>query len=132
MKILIAEDDLTSRLLLQALIKKYGDVDVAVNGREAVEAFRIAQEAGDPYDLVCMDIMMPELDGQQALDQIRKMEEAQDITSFDGAKILMTTAQSDLKNVMKAFRNLCDGYLTKPVDAKTLYAELIKLGLAEA
>ena len=63
MKILIAEDDFTSRLLLLTLLKNYGPLDIAVNGKEAVEAARVALEAGKPYDLICLDIMMPEMDG---------------------------------------------------------------------
>jgi len=72
MKTLIAEDDFTGRLLLQEILKRYGALHIAVNGKEAVEAVRTAMDAGEPYDLVCLDIMMPEMDGYQALAEISR------------------------------------------------------------
>ena len=80
MKTLIVEDDFTSRLFLQTFLSRYGECHIAVNGREAVEAFRMAADNGSPYDLICMDIMMPEMDGQEAVKQIRALEEAQALT----------------------------------------------------
>jgi two-component system, chemotaxis family, chemotaxis protein CheY len=129
MKTLIVEDDFTSRLLLQELLKIYGPSHIAVNGKEAVDAVHLALEMGEPYDLICLDVMMPELDGQEALRQIREQEEARGILSSKGAKIVMTTALGDPKNVMKAYRNLCDAYLTKPIQKVKLLEELRKLGL---
>ena len=129
MKTLIVEDDFTSRLLLRELLKKYGRTDVAVNGREAIETAREALEAGEPYDLICLDIMMPEMDGQKALRQIREQEESRGIISSNGAKIVMTTALDDMKNVFAAYMGLCDAYLTKPIQKAKLIDELIKLKL---
>ena len=129
MKTLIVEDDFTSRLLLQELLKSYGPSHIAVNGREAVEAVRVALAADDPYDLICLDIMMPEMDGQEALRQIRGEEESMGIVSSDGAKIVMTTALGDMKNITAAYLSLCDAYLTKPIEKAKLLEELGKLGL---
>jgi CheY-like chemotaxis protein len=124
MKILIAEDDFTSRLLLQEMLKSYGPPHTVVNGKEAVEAVRAALEKSEPYDLICLDIMMPEMDGQEALKQIRDHEQAMGILSSDGAKIVMTTALGDMKNVGDAFHSLCDGYLTKPIQKDKLVETL--------
>lgn len=129
MKTLIVEDDFTSRLLLQEFLKSYGPSHIAVNGKEAVEAMRIALEANEPYDLICMDIMMPEMDGQEALREIRNIEEARGIFSSDGAKIMMTTALGDMRNVIAAYKSLCDAYLTKPIDKAKLLKELRKMKL---
>ena len=129
MKTLIVEDDFTSRLLLQELLKSYGPLHVAVNGKEAVEAAIAAREAGEPYDLICLDIMMPEMDGQEALRRIREQEEARNTLSSNGAKIVMTTALDDIKNVSAAYQSLCDGYLTKPIQKAKLLEELRKLEL---
>ena len=76
MKTLIVEDDFTSRLFLQTFLSRYGDCHMAVNGKEAVEAFQMATDNGSPYHLICMDIMMPEMDGQEAVRQVRALEEA--------------------------------------------------------
>ena len=67
MKTLIVEDDFTSRAVLQTFLSRYGECHIAVNGWEAVEAFRIALESGPRYDLICMDIMMPGMDGREAV-----------------------------------------------------------------
>ncbi len=129
MKTLIVEDDFASRLILQELLKGFGSIHIAVNGKEAVEAVRVALEDEQPYDLICLDIMMPEMDGQEALHQIRRQEEAMGILSDRGSKIVMTTALDDARNVMKAFNSLCDGYLTKPIKKATLVDKLKEIGL---
>ena len=129
MKTLIVEDDFTSRLLLQELLKSYGLPHVAVNGKEAVEAMRTALEADEPYDLICLDIMMPEMDGHAALKEMRALEEAKGIFSTDGAKVIMTTALDDLSNTISAYYSLCDAYLVKPIHKAKLLEELRKLGL---
>ena len=129
MKTLIVEDDFTSRLLMQEFLKSYGQSHVAVNGREAVEAVSLALDAGEPYDLICLDIMMPEMDGQEAVRLIRAQEELRGILSPDGAKVVMTTALDDMKNVFTAYNSLCDAYLTKPLHKEDLLSELRKLKL---
>ncbi len=129
MKTLIVDDDFTNRLLLQEILKKYGPVHIAVNGKEAVEAISKAMETDEYYDLVCLDIMMPEMDGQEALRKIRGLETTKGIISTDGVKIIMTTALGDVKNPVNSFESLCDGYIVKPIDKAKLIKELHKLSL---
>lgn len=129
MKTLIVEDDFTSRLLMQELLNRYGPVHIAVNGLEATEAVRLSLEAGEPYNLICLDIMMPKKDGHQALKEIRAMEEEHGIISTRGAKIMMTTAVNSIKSVSTAFHGLCDAYLVKPIKRATLLEELRKAKL---
>ena len=124
MRTLIVEDDFTSRLLLQTFLAKYGECHIAVNGREAVNAFRSAREHGQAYDLICMDIMMPEMDGQAAAKTIRAIEEVGGTLSTHGAKIIMTTALDDAKNVFQSFDSLCDAYLFKPIDTGKLVGHI--------
>ena len=131
MKTLIVEDDFTSRLYLQEVLKKFGPADVALNGREAVEAVRVALESGQRYDLVCLDIMMPEMDGQAALKEIRALEEAKGVSMINGARVVMTTALGDSTNILTSFKGQCDVYLTKPVDKAKLLEALKKLKLIE-
>jgi two-component system chemotaxis response regulator CheY len=95
-----------------------------VNGKEAVEACRFVLEHGQKYDLICMDIMMPEMDGREAVRQVRAMEQAQGISSTYGAKIIMTTAVQDIKEVIRCFQELCDSYLMKPVDLDQLLSQM--------
>jgi len=118
------EDDFTSRLLLQTFLSRYGDCHIAVNGWEAVEAFRSALQSGERYDLICMDIMMPEMDGREAVKHMRALEEAQGLHSTSGVKIVMTTAVDDVKEVMQCFHELCDAYLVKPIDLSELLKQV--------
>jgi len=129
MKTLIVEDDFTCGLYLQEILKKYGPANVALNGKEAVEAVRVAVEAGEPYDLITLDIMMPEMDGQTALNEIRRVEEAGGIAPIYGVKVIMTTALDDTKNILASFKGQCDVYLTKPIDKSKLLDYIKKFGL---
>lgn len=130
MKTLIVEDDFLARSLLSTLLSEYGPCHVAVNGREALEAVESAFDSGDPYDLICLDIMMPVMDGQQALAEIRRMEEVRGIKGLDAIKVIMITAIDDSKNIMQAFRQgLCEAYLTKPLDRNKLLTHIRELGL---
>ncbi|MCP4603033.1 MAG: response regulator [Proteobacteria bacterium] len=131
MKALIVEDDLTSQQLLQELLKRYGTSHAVVNGMEAVAKVTAALKANAPYDLICLDIMMPEMNGQQALVEIRDIELQHGFAVGQGAKILMTTALGDKDNVMTAFREQCDGYLVKPIETAKLLSYLQKLNLLE-
>ncbi len=129
MKTLIVEDDFSCRLILQKMLTSYGECHIATNGAEAVRACRLALDAKEPYDLVCLDIMMPEVDGFTALKEIRALEEGRGILHGDGSKIVMATALGDQKSVFTAFRGLCDGYLVKPIDLNKLLELLRELKL---
>lgn len=131
MKSLVVEDDFTSSLLLQEILKHYGPCQAALDGQKAVEAVRAAIDSGEPYDLICLDIMMPEMDGHEALKEIRALEEAKGIIPIKGVKVVMTTALDDSKNILASFKDQCDIYLTKPVDKAKLLGELRRLKLIE-
>ncbi|MBF0458594.1 MAG: response regulator [Nitrospirae bacterium] len=130
MKTLIAEDDYTSRRLLQKLLSHYGQCDVAVNGREALDAFIRALNDAVPYDLVCMDIMMPELNGMEALRAMR--EEENRAKKYPASKIIMTTALDSPKDIIEAYYSGgCSDYLVKPIDTKRLLTLLRDYRLIE-
>jgi two-component system chemotaxis response regulator CheY len=129
LKSLVAEDDLTSRTLLQSFLARYGECDIAVDGQQAVEAVKAARDKNAPYDLVCMDLRMPVMDGQQALREIRRQEATS--RSVQTVKIIVTTAHSDMESITSALLGRCDSYLVKPIDTAKLLTELKTLGLAE-
>lgn len=129
MKILIVDDDFSSRKILQKYLSDHGSCDIAVDGKEAVQAFQDALDFGKPYHLVCLDIMMPEMDGQAALQAIRKIEAEHGIHGLDGAKIIMTTALNDSNSIMVAFRGQCEAYLVKPIEKQKLFFKLSQLGI---
>ncbi|MCD7826800.1 MAG: response regulator [Clostridiaceae bacterium] len=129
MRILIAEDDFASRKFMLKFLSKYGECDVTVDGMEAVDAFLMALDADMPYDLVCLDIMMPTLDGYQALKAIRDIEESRNIPEDEQSKIIMTTALNEGANVNKAFELGCVAYAGKPIDQVKFEKVLRNLGL---
>ncbi|MDK2808181.1 MAG: two-component system, chemotaxis family, chemotaxis protein CheY [Clostridiales bacterium] len=131
MKILIAEDDFASRKFMLRFLSKFGECDITVDGEEAVEAFTMALDAEDGYDLVCLDIMMPGMDGYQALKQMREIELERNISEEDSAKIIMTTALNEGRNVTKAFEYGCVAYAGKPIDQEKFENVIRKLGLLE-
>ncbi|HDQ13435.1 MAG TPA: response regulator [Sediminispirochaeta sp.] len=131
MKSLIVEDDFASRKLMQRYLAPFGENDIVVDGQEAIEAFELALDEGEPYDLVCLDIMLPKKDGQQVLKEIRDIESKRKIVGTKAVKVIMTTALGDAKNVINAFRSQCEGYLQKPISREQLLREMKELGLVE-
>ena len=129
MRVLIAEDDFTSRKYMLRFLSKYGECDITVDGAEAVEAFTMGLEANERYDLVCLDIMMPEMDGYQALKKIREIEKEHSIPEDKAVKIIMTTALSEGRNVTKAFNLGCTAYAGKPIDQDKFESVLRKFEL---
>lgn len=129
MKILIAEDDFASRNAIKNFLKQFGECDITVDGMEAIDAFMMAQESGEPYDLVCLDVMMPVMDGYQALKGIRDIEKEKGVSAKNAAKVIMTTALNEERNVRKAFEMGCTVYCAKPIDLDRLKKALVKLEL---
>ena len=129
MRILLAEDDFVTRKFMTNFLSKYGECDVTVDGMEAVDAFMMALEDGEPYDLVCLDIMMPVMDGYQALMGIRNLEKERNIPKEKEAKVIMTTALNDEGNVKMAFELGCTVYSGKPIDQERFEQVLKKFNL---
>ena len=127
MKSLIAEDDFTSRVVLKSFLTQYGECDVVDDGRDAVNAIKEAREKNIPYDLVCMDLGMPVMGGQEAIREIRQQEEAGEVLRT--TKIIVTTGLSDMENITNALVGKCNAYLMKPIDIRRLIREMRALGL---
>ncbi len=127
MRALIAEDEFLGRKILSTFLATLFEVDVAVTGKEAVDAFTLAHEEGKPYDVILMDIMMPEMDGIQALTLIRAQEQEKKLRP--PVKVIMTTALDDPKTVIRSFHDgEASSYIVKPVRKEKLFEELQKLG----
>jgi two-component system, chemotaxis family, chemotaxis protein CheY len=128
-KYLIVDDDRLCRVLLENMLSPFGHGDVASSGAEAIGAVILALDDGDPYDLICLDIMMPGSDGHRTLEAIRAVERQRGIHGYDGVKVIMTTALSDSKHCIRAFHEGCESYVTKPVDEDVLVGAMRELGL---
>lgn len=130
MKCLIVEDDFISRRIMKELLSTHCECDIAVNGEEAVTSFRLAHESKRPYSLVCMDIMMPGVDGTEALKQIRQIENDMGVLPEFEVKVIMTTALDDPKTVINSFyKGGATSYLVKPISKQKLMSELRTFGL---
>mgnify|MGYP001774029555 FL=1 len=115
MRILIAEDDRLSRVFLKKFLSSYGTCDVAVDGMEALDAFMEAVKQKEPYDLLCLDIMMPRVDGLKVLKAIRVLEKQHNLKH---TCIMMMTALADVEYVDQALELGCDAYAAKPIDTE--------------
>jgi two-component system chemotaxis response regulator CheY len=131
-KCLIAEDHLLSRRILKELLSPQFDCDIAVNGQEAIDSFQLAHESKRPYDVIFMDIMMPVVDGLEALLNIRSLERKMDIPSGLTVKVVMITALDDPHTIIRSF-NECeaDAFIVKPLSRHKLIKELRALKLVQ-
>jgi len=129
MRILIAEDDSASRRYLFKFLSQYGECDLTVDGVEALDAYLMSLKESNPYDLICLDIMMPKVDGIKALKIIRDLEKRRGIEDFQRVKVIMTTALAETQDVYNSFETGCEAYAAKPIDTVKLVEVMKKLGL---
>ncbi len=125
MKVLIVEDEYISRTLLSEFLSPYATCDTAADGKEALDLLTKAYEDNDRYDLVCLDIMMPEMDGHAVLSNLRRMEHERNVGDDKMTTVFMTTALDDAQNIMNAFTlGRCQAYLIKPILRNRLEAHI--------
>jgi diguanylate cyclase (GGDEF)-like protein len=129
MNSLVVDDDATNREVLRTVLSEYGQCDIALDGKEAVRAVCRARENNQSYELICMDLRMPQMDGLQAVREIRKQEASAKVAK--AVKIIVTTYHTDMENVAGALLGRCNAYLGKPVDISRLRRELEALGLIQ-
>jgi len=126
MKVLIVEDDYISSRVLQKMLVPLADCHIAEDGVGGVDAFTQALQEGAPYDLICLDIMMPKMNGQEVLKRIRRIEREREVSEQGEVRIVMMTALDSPQNVIDAyFQGGCNGYLVKPIK-KQLLLDLLK------
>lgn len=131
MKSLIVEDNFTTRRLMQIYLANFGECSVAINGIEAVNAIEQGIVSNAPYDLVCLDIMMPEMDGLKALKHIRQMEKENGVGEEDVVNVIVITAAEQPGDRKTAIENGCAAYFIKPIRKSDLVAEVEKLGFGK-
>jgi two-component system, chemotaxis family, chemotaxis protein CheY len=129
MKILVVDDELIPRTVLQRMLQAYGPCDVATNVVEALAAVRRAIEEKTHYQLICLDIEMPDGSGQDVLKTLRQIEADSKVSPENQARVLMTSSHSHAEQVKAAFFNGSDGFLVKPVEPERLVKKLNELSL---
>jgi two-component system chemotaxis response regulator CheY len=128
MKVLVAEDDLASGKFMEKLLSKYGDVVVARDGIAAVDEFVNAINKDEKFDLVCMDIMMPKIDGYKALASIRDAERKLGMSRASRCKVIMISALDEGFDSSYASDDY-EEYICKPIDIIKFDGIIRKLGL---
>ena len=129
LRILIAEDGMISRKIMLKILGEYGICDVAVDGLEAMDAILTAIKDKDYYDLICLDIMMPKLDGLKVLRALRELEVQYLVAEDKKSKVIMTTALNESETVQEAYDSGCEVYAWKPIDVRKFREVLMKLNL---
>jgi CheY-like chemotaxis protein len=118
LSILVAEDNEINALLMRSLLTRLGHhAVITTNGEEALESWLAAKSAGSPYDLVLMDIQMPQLDGIETTKRIRAREAGE---SGRQTPILALTANTLVEDRYACFEAGMDGFLIKPLDREKL------------
>jgi two-component system chemotaxis response regulator CheY len=135
LKMLIVEDDFTSRQIMLGFLSQYGDCHMAKDGLEAIDAFSYSYECDppQPYDLICMDINMPKMDGIRASKTIREIERGKGIAGAEyETAIIVVSAVDDTSTIIKAcYECGANYYFVKPLDFKQMNRQLRKLKLVD-
>lgn len=129
MKILIVEDNPMCNLLMEKILSEVGECHSFDNGMEALIAYQKSLEQEMPYALMCLDIRMPSVDGQEVLERVRKIENEKGISKEDRTRIIMVSALDANEIVDKAYKSGCDGFIFKPVKKEDILKAIKKLDL---
>ncbi len=129
MRTLIVEDECTCARVLVRATEQFGDVTVVDSAEAGFVEFERAFQTDNPFDLLCLDVNLPGLDGIELLDEVRRVEEENGIVGADGVKVVMTTGEDNTETFVDAAEAGCTSYLIKPVDPKKLLSELRRLKL---
>lgn len=132
MRILIIDDDPAIRLLLSTYLKPYGTCVEAEHGAAGIQVFTNGLAQQQSFDLVCLDIQMPGLDGHATLRCLRAIEAGFGRLGRAGARILMATTRDTPRDVLAAFREQAEGYLVKPINTAQLREQLESLDIKPA
>ena len=124
MKILVVDDELVSRKKLQKILSNLGECGAAESGKAAITAFKKALKEKDPFDLVTLDIVMPEMDGTEVLVELRDLEKGTGVTEEEKAVIMMVTSHGDKDNIVTSISAGCDDYIVKPFHKGTIFDKL--------
>ena len=127
MRILVVDDDFVCRKKMEVIMLNFGLCDIARNGEEALDTFRQAYELNEPYDVIALDISMPDIDGFTVLTRIREIEDHMNIDSNDRVKVIMVTSKADKETVLASISTGCNDYIIKPVNWKVMFSKLVKL-----
>lgn len=128
-KILVVDDDPDFVRLMEKFLEGRGECIPANSGAEALASVRAMLEQGYCYDLICLDIAMPNMDGHQTLADLRQLEESFGLVERKRSKVMMITSLDTPQDKLKAFRASCAAYVNKPIDRASLLEVIDSLGI---
>ena len=128
-RILIADDDAAFVELLRTVLAPHAAITVARDGIEAIAAFRSALETGQHFAAVCLDQLMPGMDGNRTLRALRRTEATHAGQGWTRARIVVVSALRDRAQVLRALESGCDSYLVKPLEPQSVVVRLRELGV---
>lgn len=131
LKVLIVDDSDLQADMLAATLQDFGieNCTISLNALEAMQRFEAEYAGDEPFTLVFLDIVMPEMDGQEALKRMRTLELNLAAPEKQRTTIIMTTSLDSPKDMIQALiEGDCDDYIVKPVLAQNVKSMLVKYG----
>lgn len=128
-RILIIEDDPICSKLLSSALTIIGECFTSDNGEKGLEIALNAINSNKPFDLICLDIMLPGLNGRDVLKILRSAEDSNEFKRKNRSQIVMVTGKTDSSSILGAFNEGCEAYLMKPIDLKKLRQIVRKFNL---
>ena len=132
MRILIADDETISREKLRLIMTHFGDAEAVESGDAALKAYEKAHKEKKPYNLIMLDINMPDKNGIQVLLEIRASETILNLSDKEKAIVLMVTSITDKVHIISCVKAGCDSFIAKPFDLNIVSEKLAKFGITKA
>ncbi len=126
---LVLDDDIVCRERLKMLLGDFFDCTFACNGKEGLLIYERSLDEENPFRLVTLDINMPEMDGHETLQGMRRSEQERGVSGLDGVKVIITTSEDGSDHMFAAFNQGCEAYVVKAKMGQKLLDEIAKLGL---
>ena len=131
MKILTIDDELVSREKMKKIMGSFGQCESVENGYDGLELFKAALSAKEPFDLITIDVSMPDMDGTEVLHSMREIEEEFSVPKDARARTIMVTSHSDKDTIITCVQAGCDDYIVKPFDKTVISQKLYRYGLCD-